>query len=192
MRGSDVSDMRHEAVTGIERIEAPHHPVPHDLGHDRGGRDRRAAGIPVDDRAVGWRRRTQPEAIDETGIGGGMEVGKHGAQSREVRAVQPRAVDLTRGDDPNAHRGGTRQHGLEQLLPLIRQDLFGVVQSGQRTDARPAQAFVVEKNTGNDERPCERTSARLVGPRNEADAETSIESEKTLAGGSSHAAEDRR
>jgi hypothetical protein len=54
------------------------------------------------------------------------------------------------------------------------------------------QALVVEKNTGNDERPCERTSARLVGPGHEADAETTIEPEKTLAGGSSHVAEDRR
>ena len=121
-----------------------------------------------------------------------MEIGENGAQSSEVRTMQSRAVDLTRRDDSDAHRGGAREHGLEQSLSLARRDLLGVVQSGQRTDTRPAQAFVVEKNSGNDKRPCERTSTRLIGASNEADAETSIEPEKTLAGGSSHAAEDRR
>ena len=50
----------------------------------------------------------------------------------------------------------------------------------------------VEEHTGDHERPRERPAAGLVGPSHEADTETSIEPEKTLAGGSSHAAEDRR
>ena len=58
----------------------------------------------------------------------------------------------------------------------------------ERPDARAAERLV-EEHAGDDEWPGERAASRLVGARDEAHAELAIESEETLAAGSSHAAE---
>jgi hypothetical protein len=184
--------MRDEPVSRVESVEATHDPISYDLGHDRGGGDRRASRIAVDDCLVRWCRRTESKTVDEAGIRRGMEVCEDSAQSREVRAVQPRSVDLARGHDPNAHAGRGRQHGLEENLAVLSRHLLGVVQCRQRSNPYAPQQVVVEEHTGDDKRPCERAAAGFVGPRHIADAEASIEPEETLAGGSSHATENRR
>ncbi len=189
MRRRDVPDVRDEAVPRVESVEATHDPISHDLGHDRGGRNRRASSVPVHDRLVRRCRRPESKAVDEAGIRGGMEVREDSAQSREVRAVQPRSVDLARGHDPDAHAGRSRQHGLEKNLAVLSRHLLGVVQCRERSNPRAPQQVVVEEHTGDDERPCERAAAGFVGPSYEANTETSIESEEALAGGSSHAAD---
>jgi hypothetical protein len=66
--------MGDEPVPRVESVEAAHDPISHDLGHDRGGRDRRTSRVSVDDRLVRWSGRTKPEAVDQTGICRGMEI----------------------------------------------------------------------------------------------------------------------
>jgi len=187
--GRDVPDVRDEPVARVESVQAPHHAVSHHLRHDRGGRDRSAAGVAVDDGPVRRRRRTEPEPVDKADVCGRMEIPENCTQSREIRAVETGPVDLTRRHDSHADRRGAGGDGLEEHLALVRQDLLRVVQRRERSNARAAQELVVEQHTGDHQRPCERSAASFICPGHEADTETSIEREKTLAGGSSHAAE---
>src|SRR6185295_15826771 len=48
--GRDVADVRREAVVREERVHPPHDPVTGHLRDDRGGRDRSALLVAVDDR----------------------------------------------------------------------------------------------------------------------------------------------
>jgi hypothetical protein len=181
--------MGDEAVPWVESVQAPHHPVSHHLGNDRSRRDRGTAGIPIHDSPV-WRgSRTEPEAVDEADVCGRMEIPEDSAQSCEIRAMETGSVDLARRHDSHADRRRACGDGLEQHLTLLRGHLLRVVQRGERANARTTQQLVVEEHPGHHERPCERSATGLVGPGNEAGTETSIEPEETLAGGSSHAAE---
>src|SRR5262245_40752114 len=121
-----------------------------------------------------------------------MEVGEHRPESREVRAVQPVAVDRPDGHDPNADRRGARSDGLEERLALLDRDLLGVVQPCERAHAGTTQRLIVEEHARDDERPGERATARLVRTRDVADAELAVEPEETLAAGPSHAADNTR
>jgi hypothetical protein len=181
--------MRDEAIPGVERVEAPHDPVPHHLGHNRGSRNRGAARVSVDDGPVRRGRGTEPKAVDETRVGRWMEISEDRAQPSEIRAVQPRSVDLARRHDSHADRRGACYDGREELLALVRRHLLRVVQHRERSNARPTEKLVIEQHPGDDERPCERSATGFVGTGHEAHAETSIEPEETLADGSSHAAE---
>jgi hypothetical protein len=99
------------------------------------------------------------------------------------------SVDLARRHDSHADRRSAGGHGLEQHLALVRRDLLRVVQRRQRANARTAEELVVEEHSSGYQGPCERSAAGFICPGYEADAETTIEPEETLAGGSSHAAE---
>ncbi len=188
--GRDVADVRDESVPRVEGVEAAHDPVANDLGDDRRGRDGRATGISVDDGAVRGSGRAEPKAVHEAGVGIRMEVSEHRPQTCEVAAMQSRAIDLERGDAADADTRRARHHGLEENLTLRRGDLLGVVQRRERTNTGAAQRLVVEEGAGDDERPGKRSPSGLVCSGDKSNTEPSIEREKTLAGGSSHAAED--
>jgi hypothetical protein len=188
--GRDVADVRDESVPGVQRVESAHDPVTNDLGDDRRGRDGGTARVAVDDGAVRWSGRAEPKAVDEAGVGGGMEVAENRAQTRKVAAMEPRAVDLERRDHADADPRRARHHGLEENLALRWRHLLGVVQRRQWTNTRAAQRLVVEEDSGDDEWAGERSPSGLVRSGDESNTEPPIEREETLAGGSSHAAED--
>ena len=99
-------------------------------------------------------------------------------------------IDGAHRNDPDADRGCAHADGLEEHLALLDRDLLRVVERCERPDARAAERLVVEEHLKRRAGPAQRASrVRLVGARDEAHAELAIESEKTLAGGSSHAAE---
>src|SRR5713226_1797516 len=105
--------------------------------------------------------------------------------------MEPVAVDHSRREDVHGHTLGAREHGEVELLARRLVDLLRVVQQGERPHAVVAQALVVEQHTGDDERPGERTTARLVRTGDEADAETAVEAEEPLPGTlARHLAED--
>ncbi len=106
--------------------------------------------------------------------------------------MEPVPIDLAVRNHADADRRRARSDGLEQELALLDGDLLRVVQRREGPDARPAQLLVVEEHTSDDERARERPAACLVRSSDEARAELAIEPEETLAGGSSHAAENRR
>ena len=87
VRRCDVADVRHEAVARVDRVEPAHHAIANDLRHDRGGCDRGASRIAVDERAMRRRSRPEPKAVDETCVRGRMEIGEDSSQRAEVRAV---------------------------------------------------------------------------------------------------------
>jgi hypothetical protein len=140
------------------------------------------------------RRRCRPEtkAVDEACLGGRMEIGEHGAQAGEVRAMKAVEVDRPHRHDPNADRRRARADGLEERLALGHRYLLRVVQRREAPDPRAAERSIVEEDTGDDERPGKRAPTGLVGTRHEAHIELAIEPEESLAAGSSHAAENRR
>ena len=188
--GRDVSDVRDESVPRVQRVEAAHDTVTNDLGDDRGGCYGRAAGVAVDDRAVRRSGRAEPKAVHEARVGDRMQVSEHRAQTREVAAMQPRAVDLERGNHANADPRRAHHHGLEENLTFGRRHLLGVVQRREWTNTRAAQRLVVEEHSCDDERAGERPPSGLVGSGDKSNTEPSVEGEETLAGGSRHAAED--
>ena len=73
-------------------------------------------------------------------------------QAREVRPVQPLAVDLRVRDHLHRDLLGRSQNRAEQRLPLLGADLLGIVQLRERPNAMVAQRFVVEENACDDER----------------------------------------
>ena len=117
---------------------------------------------PSTTRAVRGRERPEPEAVDETHLGARREVGEHGAEPPEVRAVESVPVDVARRDHAHRHLRRRVEHGPEQHLAHLGIDLLRVVQQGERPGAVAVQRLVVEEDAGDDERACERSSARLV------------------------------
>ncbi len=174
VRRGDVADVRHEAVARIERIEPAHHAIPYDLRDDRGGGDRRASRVAVDECAMRGRSGAEPKSVDETSIRRWMEIGEDRPQRGEVRAMQTRAVDLESRNDSNADLRGTAEHRAEERLALFGGNLLGVVQPGKRTDPGPVERLVVEEHPGNDERPCEGAATCLVGARDIPDTEAPV------------------
>ena len=185
----DVADVGHEPVVRVQGVEASHHAVADDLRDDRRGGDGGTASISVDDGAVRRRTRPEPEAVDEARIGGRVQIGENSAQACKIRAVETVPVDRANGHYPDADRGRACTDRFEEQLALPDGDLLRVVEGGQRPHARPAQHLVVEQDTGDDERPGERSAPCLVGARDEANTQLAIESEETLAARSRHAAE---
>ena len=132
----------------------------------------------------------EPETVDEAGFRARREVGQNVAQPPEVRAVQAVAIDVTRRDHPNRHLRRRVEHGAEKRLAHLGLDLLRVVQQRERPRAVPVERVVVEQDAGDDERAGERSSARLVGARDEPDAEPAVVAEKPLAGLGAHRSED--
>ena len=186
----DVADVRAKAVRRIQGVHPPHHPVARHLGDDRGGGDRGALLVAVDDGAVLRRGRPEPEAVDQADLGRRRELREHGAQAGEVRAVQPFAVDLGRGNGAHDDPLGAADDGAEEPLALGLAALLRVVQERERADAVVAQPRVVEQDARDEQRPGERPPARLVGAGDEARAEPTVELEKLPAGASRHGRED--
>ena len=52
----------------------------------------------------------------------------------------------------NGDTRGAGENGPEELLSILRRDLFRVVQLRERADAMVAERVVVEKDSGDDER----------------------------------------
>ena len=190
--GRDVAHVRDEAVVRKECVEPPHHPVADDLCDDRRGRDGSAPRVSVDDRPVRRRGRPEAEAVDKACLGGWMEICEHGPETGEIRAVEAVPVDRANRNDADADRGRAGRDRLEERLALLHGDLLRVVQRRERPHASPAQLLVVEEDARDDEGAGERSASGLVGPGDEANVELPIEPEKSLAAGSSHAAENSR
>jgi hypothetical protein len=133
--GCDVSDVRGEAVAGIERVEPPHRSVADDLGHDGGRCDRGAPLVAVDDRHVLWSTGPEAETVDEAGLGRRGKRMQGPPQAREIRAVQALSIDLGRRDRLHRDLCRAAKHGAEELLSLLRAHLLRVVQKGERPDA---------------------------------------------------------
>ena len=161
-------------------IGGAHVAVARDLRDDRRRGDRGALRVAVDDRPVGRRGWTQPEAVDEVRLGHRVEIAENRAKTTEIRAVQADTVDLARRDHAHRDRGGAADDRAEQLLSGVRRDLLGVVQRGERANAMTAEMLVVEHHARDDERPRQRAAPRLVGACDVADVELSIEPKEPL------------
>jgi hypothetical protein len=81
--------------------------------------------------------------------------------------VQAVAVDLARRDRPHRDLLRAGEDGAKELLPPRRGQLLRVVEQCQRPDAMVAQAAVIEKHSGDDERPREGATSGLVRPGDE-------------------------
>ncbi len=178
--GCDVADVRDEAVVREERIEPPHEAVAGDLGDDRGGRDRGALLVSVDDCRVVGRGRPEPEAVDETRLGRRRQLPEHGAEPGQVAAMQAGAVDLAVRDHTDGYYLRAGDHRPEELLAPLGCELLRVVQECERTDSMVAQLRVVEQDARDDERAGERAPAGLVSAGDETSAEPPVEAQQPL------------
>jgi len=173
--GRDVADVRGEAVGGKEAVHAMHQPVADDLRDDRGGGDRRAALVAVDDGGVLGSGRAEPEAVDEADLTGRSEGVQYGAQAAEIADVKAVAVDPRRRERLDADPFRTADDSLEELLALLPRELLRVVQERERPHLRAAQRLVVEQDAGDEERPGQRPAPRLVGADDVAGADAPVE-----------------
>src|SRR3954471_14648784 len=106
--GRRVADVVGEAPARMQAVGAVHEAVARDLGDDRGGGDGRALGVSVDDRAQRpLELLAEREAVAEALHAGPGDAAQRVAQRREVRLVQPEAVDAARAaaDDVHLRRG---------------------------------------------------------------------------------------
>ena len=88
-----VSLVAIETIARIARVEFEHDPVASDLGDNRGGRDRRAACVAVDDRTLRHHEIGHPKRIDQ------HEIGKrHQAEDGPLHCPQGRLMNIDRVD----------------------------------------------------------------------------------------------
>lgn len=72
----DVANVGDKAITRVESVETPHHPIPDNLRDDRGRGDGRASRITVHERLMRRRRRTEAKPVHETCVCRRMEIGE--------------------------------------------------------------------------------------------------------------------
>ena len=181
VRRRDVADVRREAVARIHRVRGAHVAVARHLGDDRGGGDRGALRVAVDDRPMLRCGRAQLEAVDQRDVGG-LTGPERRPQPLQVAAVQPVAVDHRGRVDVDRDSLGARENRVVQLVAHCFADLLRVVQERERADAVVAQAVVVEQHARDDERPGERPAAGLVRTRDQPAAEVAVVAEQPLSG----------
>ena len=158
----------------IERREPSHRPVPHDLGDDRRGRDRRALLVAVDDGLVLGRSRAQSKAVDEADLGRRRQLPEDRPHGGEIRAVQAVRIDLPRRDRADGDLLGAADDGPEQRLARRGSELLRVVQQRERPHPVVAQAVVIQQDAGDDERSGEGPSPCLVRSGDETRAEAPV------------------
>ena len=158
MLGRDVADVRGEAVRREEAVHPPHQPIADYLRHDRGGGDRGAPLVAVDDRGVfgRHRRRSEPEAVDEADFARRRERVQRGTEAVQVAVVEPVAVDAGGRERVDADPLGTAEDGAEQLLAPLGRQLLGVVEQGERPDLGATERSVVEQDACDEQGPGER------------------------------------
>ena len=171
----DVADVRREPIVREQRVHPPHRAIPHDLRHDGCGGDRSAALVPVDDGQVLRRRRPEPEAVDEASLGRRRQCAQAGSHRLQVRPVETRSVDLRGRDDPHRERRRAAHYPAENLLPLARRQLLGVVEPRKRANAMIPKALVVEEHSGDYEWPGQTAASGLVHARDETEPELPVE-----------------
>src|SRR5579884_3146021 len=181
VRRGDVADVRAEAVARVDRVRRPHVAVARHLRDDRGGGDRGALLVAVDDRAVRGRARAEAEAVDEAGVGR-LAGPERLAQAAEVRAVEPVPVDHGRREDVDGDPLGAGEHRAVHRLARLAVELLRVVQERERPGPVVAEPRQVEQDAGDHERAGERPPPGLVRPGDEAHAEPAVEREQLRAG----------
>ena len=94
----------------------------------------------------GGRERAEPEPVHEARLRSRGEIGEHGAEPPQVRAVQPVPVDVAGRDDPDRDVSRRVEHDAEEQLAHLGIDLLRVVQERQRP--RPTAAAAPRSRTG--------------------------------------------
>jgi hypothetical protein len=100
--------------------------------------------------------------------------------------VKTVTVDHAWRDDADRDPRRTACNRTKKSLALGGRHLLGVVQKPERADTMVAQAFIVEEDRRGDERARETPSTRLVGAREKADPDASVEGEELSSGTAHH------
>ena len=154
-----------EAILRETRAEVPHNRVPRDFRDHARGRDGEAVAIAIDDCRLGEGKRKHREAVDEDMLGlhgqclDGQAHGFVGGPQNVDR------VDLDGIDHPDRPANRlVRQEFFVNLLPLFREELFGIVQL-------PMPEFLRKDDRRGYDRSREGSTSRLIDPRDAGDAE---------------------
>ena len=184
VRGRRVADVLGEAPAGVLAVGVAHEAVARDLGDDRGGGDRRARRVAVDDRALLAAEVRHREAVEQAQHLAADAVGdaaRRVAQRREVGLVQAARVDAAHAarddDDP---RGGAHHERVERLARLDGV-LLGVVERAEQAQLARGQRLVVEQHPGRHQRPGQAAATGLVGAGDQPEAEAAVEGEQPPA-----------
>lgn len=154
-----------EAILWEAGAEVAHNRVARDLRDDARGRDAEAVAIAVDDRGLRQRERKHGQPIDERMLGlrgQGFQCGAH----RFVRGAQNiDRIDLDRVDYADCpENGAVRSEILVNLLALLRQELFGIIQP-------PVLEFFWQDNRGRYHRAGQGAAAGFVDASYRRDTE---------------------
>ena len=79
--------------------------------------------------------------------------------------MQAVAVDRAVRDHPHDHLLGAAHDSVEELFAALRRALLRVVEEPERPDLVVAQTAVVQQHSGDDQRPRQTASPRLVSAR---------------------------
>ena len=146
------------AVPRIARGQAGHHPVAHDLGDDRGARDRVHLRVAIDDVRVGPDQVLEPDdpvPIDHDVLVA-TEPGDRATHREMGRMVDVELIDLAHGRGADAHGDGTCPDQRREPLALGHREGLRVADAGNSVAARP------HDHRGRDDRPAGRGDADLV------------------------------
>ena len=162
---SAVAFVLAEAILGKTGAEVAHNRVARDLRDHARGRDGKAVAIAVDNRGLRQGEGEHWEPVDEDVVGLQGEAGESEAHRLMGSAQDVDRVDLDRIHD--ADRPANRLVGEElfvNLLPLFREELFGIVQL-------PVPEFLRKNDRRRYDRSREGPASRLIDPGDAGNAE---------------------
>jgi len=152
-----------EAVFGELPVDVQHDPVARDLGDDRRGRHRRAAGVAVHQVPLRAGEPAQRDEIGDDQIRSHLELVQRLQHGHPGRLQDVDAVDRDVIDDADADRDRARHDDVVELGAPLRREELGI---GQALDA----AIGIDDDGRRDDRPGQRPAAGLVHPGHADDA----------------------
>ena len=176
--GRRVADVGGEVPAGVQRVGAVHEPVARDLRDDRGGGDRGARRVAVDDRAaLVAARSAEREAVGQAdrARAGDAAAARRAARRGSCGAGRARRsrADAARDDATFVAVRRTIGYSASRASSVV---LLGVVERAERADVARRQPLEVEAaRAAATSGPGEAAAAGLVGARDEAVASAAVD-----------------
>ena len=182
MLGRGVPDMGGELPARVRGVGPAHVPIAGLLGDHGGCGNGRARGIAADHRPLLVLQRPNRKAVAQTDAPWAGDPAERVVKSGQVRHVQATGVDPGGAPGDDDHPSGHAQDHWEQLRPLLRRLLLGVIEAGQGSDLPDSERLQVEQYGGRHQWAGQTTTAGFIGTGHEPGAEGAIELEQAARG----------
>jgi hypothetical protein len=126
-----------EPVFRIPLVITFHQAIPRDLGHNRGGGNRNAAGIPFDDSDLGQRQGGTMVSVDQQKISLGLKMPNGHSHRQQCGLKDVDAVDNLRIDNTDTDGQGITANALIRCQASPGGQLFGIPDTVYRSRIGP-------------------------------------------------------